>query len=83
MEKLLHILRDVNRIALRAVADVAPEGYASSGSYDCSTNPAYMGPMGQIITVASWLSIKEVGIFWEYSSRCFCVKKVFYFEIYL
>lgn len=60
MEKILHVIKDINKISLRAVADVAPEGYASSGSYDCSQNPEYMGPTGQVITVASWLSIKEV-----------------------
>ncbi|PRP78880.1 hypothetical protein PROFUN_01053 [Planoprotostelium fungivorum] len=62
MERILNVIQRVNEISLLVVADVAPEGYTSTGSYDCSTNPAYTGAIGQMITVASWLSVKEVAL---------------------
>lgn len=65
--RLLHILRDMAKVTLSVVADLAPEGYGvsstSTGSFDSSENEEFLGPQGTFITVASWLSIKEIGVF--------------------
>lgn len=62
---LFEILKQIESITLPIVADLAPEGMgvSSTGSFDSSENEEYLGPKGLLITVASWLSIKEIGMF--------------------
>eukprot|EP01114_Cavostelium_apophysatum_P016494 TRINITY_DN4702_c0_g1_i4.p1 TRINITY_DN4702_c0_g1~~TRINITY_DN4702_c0_g1_i4.p1 ORF type:complete len:1820 (-),score=442.98 TRINITY_DN4702_c0_g1_i4:21-5480(-) len=57
---LLQVVHKVVDITFKVVADVAPEGYTTSGSWDSSSTSDYSSPTGQMIAVASWNSIKEV-----------------------
>jgi hypothetical protein len=61
-QRLLDQTREVIEVAMKVVADLAPEGY-SSGSHDCSDNTTYQGRTGQLLTTCSWLSVKEVALF--------------------
>ncbi len=60
--QIMELIQQVLQIAMKVVADLAPEGY-STGSYDCSENIQYQGPSGQSVTTCCWQSIREISIF--------------------
>lgn len=58
---LFHCLTGVIDATLKVVADLAPEGYGDMYALQEETLDIF-GPSGQMVTVASWLCIKEVSL---------------------
>jgi hypothetical protein len=54
LKRLLQLISDVVSVTFKIVADIAPEGYASTGSFDCSSNSGIVQVNGDNPIQSTW-----------------------------